>query len=45
MSGVWYLAIRYLAWHRWKAIILIAAVTLVVYLPLGLQLLVEQAAR
>ena len=45
MSGVWYLAIRYIAWHRWKAIILIAAVTLVLYLPLGLQLIVEQTAR
>lgn len=40
-----YLAWQYLRWHRWKAIILTAAVTLVLYLPLGLQLLVEQTAR
>lgn len=45
MSGVWYLAWRYLLWHRWKAAILVAAVSLVLYLPLGLQLLVEQTAR
>ena len=45
MSGVLYLAWRYLAWHRWKALILVAAVTLVLYLPLGLQLVVEQTAR
>jgi putative ABC transport system permease protein len=42
---VWYLAWRYLLWHRWKAAILVAAVSLVLYLPLGLQLLVEQTAR
>ena len=45
MSGVLYLALRYLAWHRWKALILVAAVTLVLFLPLGLQLVVEQTAR
>ncbi|MEP5765955.1 MAG: ABC transporter permease [Halieaceae bacterium] len=45
MNGVLYLAWRYLAWHRWKASILVAAVTLVLYLPLGLQLVVEQTAR
>ena len=45
MRGVWYLAWRYMRWHRWKASILVAAVTLVIYLPLGLQLVVEQTAR
>ncbi len=40
-----YLAWQYLRWHRWKALILVAAVTLVLYLPLGLQLVVEQTAR
>ncbi|MEH6616344.1 MAG: ABC transporter permease [Porticoccus sp.] len=45
MRGVWYLAWRYIGWHRWKASILVAAVTLVLYLPLGLQLVVEQTAR
>lgn len=45
MRGVWYLAWRYMGWHRWKASILVAAVALVLYLPLGLQLVVEQTAR
>lgn len=44
MSGIFYLAWQYLCWHRWKAVILVAAVTLVMYLPLGLQLLIEQTA-
>ncbi|MCZ6830775.1 MAG: ABC transporter permease [Gammaproteobacteria bacterium] len=44
MRGVLYLAWRYILWHRWKSAILIAAVTLVVYLPLGLQLVVERTA-
>ncbi len=44
MKGVFYLAWRYLAWHRWKTAILVLAVTLVIYLPLGLQLLVQQTA-
>jgi len=45
VRGVWYLAWRYMGWHRWKASILVAAVALVLYLPLGLQLVVEQTAR
>ena len=45
MSSVVYLAWQYLRWHRWKTLILTAAVTLVLYLPLGLQLVVEQTAR
>jgi putative ABC transport system permease protein len=45
VSGVLYMAWAYLRWHRWKTSILVAAVTLVLYLPLGLQLLVEQTAR
>lgn len=45
MKGVWYLAWRYMGWHRWKAFILVAAVAMILYLPLGLQLVVEQAAR
>ena len=45
MKSVAYLAWQYLRWHRWKAVILVAAVTLVMYLPLGLQLLIEQTAR
>ena len=45
MNGAWYLAWRYVIWHRWKVGILVAAVTLVLYLPLGLQLVIEQTAR
>jgi putative ABC transport system permease protein len=45
VSGVLYLAWRYLAWHRWKSCILVVAITLVLYLPLGLQLVVEQTAH
>ncbi|RLA49605.1 MAG: hypothetical protein DRR04_00805 [Gammaproteobacteria bacterium] len=44
MSGVFFLAWRYLLWHRWKTVILLLAVTLVIYVPLGLQLLVQQTA-
>ena len=44
MRAVMYLAWCYLRWHRWKTLILTVAVTLVLYLPLGLQLVVEQTA-
>ena len=44
MSGVLFLAWRYLLWHRWKTAILVLAVTLVIYVPLGLQLVVQQTA-
>jgi putative ABC transport system permease protein len=45
MKNVLYLAWRYLRWHRWKALILVTAITLVLYLPMGLQQVVEQTAR
>ena len=45
MKEVLYLAWCYLRWHRWKALILVTAVTLVLYLPMGLQQVVEQTAR
>lgn len=45
MSGTFYLAWRYLLWHRWKTAILVAAISLVLYVPLGLQLVLEQTAR
>ncbi|RLA55745.1 MAG: hypothetical protein DRQ65_00660 [Gammaproteobacteria bacterium] len=44
MSGVLYLAWRYLLWHRFKTAILVLAVTLVIYLPVGLQLVVQRTA-
>lgn len=44
MSRVLYLAWRYLAFHRLKTTILLAAITLILYLPVGLRVLVEQSA-
>jgi putative ABC transport system permease protein len=40
-----YLAGRYLAYHRLKTAILVASITLIVYLPVGLRVLVDQSAR
>jgi putative ABC transport system permease protein len=44
MADVLYLAWRYLAHHRIKTAILVASVTLIVYLPIGLRVLVNQSA-
>jgi len=44
MTDVLYLAWRYLVFNRWKTTILVLAVTLIAYLPVGLNLLVEQSA-
>ena len=40
-----YLAWRYLAYHRYKTAILVMSITLIVYLPVGLQVLVSQSAE
>ena len=45
MRDVLYLAYRYLAYHRIKTAILIASVTMIVYLPVGLNIVVSQSAR
>ena len=45
MKGIFYLAWRYLAWHRWKSLILVAAITLVIFLPAVIQVLIDQTAR
>ena len=45
MNQVLYLAWRYLAYHRWKTITLVGAITLIVYLPVGLRVLVDQSSR
>ena len=45
MSDVVYLAWRYLAYHRFKVGLLVAAIALVLYLPVGLNLLVQRASR
>ena len=44
MTDVLYLAWRYLAFNRWKTTVLVLAVTLIAFLPVGLNLLVEQSA-
>ena len=44
MSGTLHLAWRYLAHHRVKTAILVASVTLIVYLPVGLRVLVAESA-
>jgi len=45
MSDVLYLAWRYLTYHRFKTAILVASITLIFYLPIGLNLLVSLSAR
>lgn len=44
MKDVLYLAWRYLAHHRIKTGILVASVTLIIYLPVGLRVLVSRSA-
>jgi putative ABC transport system permease protein len=45
VKDILYLAWRYLAYHRIKSAILIAAITLIVYLPVGLNVIVGQSAE
>ena len=45
MRDVIYLAWRYLAYHRIKSAILIGAITLIVFLPVGLNVIVGQSAE
>ena len=45
MSDVLYLAWRYLAYHRVKTAVLVAAVAIIVYLPVGLNIIVSQSAK
>lgn len=45
MRDVVYLAWRYLAFHRVKSAILIAAIALIVFVPTGLRVLVQQSSR
>jgi putative ABC transport system permease protein len=40
-----YLAWRYLAFHRLKTAILVTSITLILYLPVGLRVLVEQSSQ
>ncbi len=45
MSRALYLAWRYLAYHRLKTAILVTSITLIVFLPVGLRVLVDQSSR
>lgn len=45
MSNVLYMAWRYLVHHRIKTSILITSITLIVFLPVGLQVLVSRSAE
>ena len=44
MKEALYLAWRYLAYHRVKTLILVTSITLIVFLPVGLNVLVGQSA-
>jgi len=44
MMNMLYLAWRYLAFNRWKTTILVLSVTLIAFLPVGLNVLVEESA-
>ena len=45
MNGVLYLAWRYLAYNRWKTTILVGSIILIIYLPVGLNVVVEQSGQ
>ena len=45
MSDVLYLAWRYLVYHRLKTVILVTSITLIIYLPVGLNVVVEQSGE
>lgn len=45
MRDVIYLAWRYLAYHRLKTAVLIASVAMIVYLPVGLNIVVRESAE
>ncbi len=45
MSGMFYLAWRYLAYNRWKTSILVGSIMLIIYLPVGLNVVVEQSGE
>ena len=45
MSGIFLLAWRYLAYHKVKTAVLVAAVATIVYLPAALDIVVRRSAR
>jgi putative ABC transport system permease protein len=45
MMGVLYLAWQYLRYYRWKTVVLVAAINLVIYLPAAVQVLINQTGE
>jgi putative ABC transport system permease protein len=45
VKDILFLAWRYLSFHRWKTAILIAVITVTVFLPLALELVLERSAE
>ena len=45
MNDILFLAWRYLTYHRLKSVVLIASITIIVYLPMGLNILMSQSAQ
>lgn len=45
MNGTLYLAWRYVAFHRLKSLILIGSITLILFVPVGLRVLVTQSSQ
>jgi putative ABC transport system permease protein len=45
MKGIFYLAWRYLAYNRWKTSILVGSIMLIIYLPVGLNVVVEESGE
>jgi putative ABC transport system permease protein len=45
MTSILYMAWRYLAYHRFKTAILVMSITLIVFIPVGLRVLVKQSER
>jgi putative ABC transport system permease protein len=45
VRGASYLAGRYLVFHRWKAALLVTALTLILFIPIGLRVLVRQSSE
>ena len=45
MKHTAYLAWKYLAYHRFKTAILVTSITLIVFLPVGLRVLVDQSSK
>ena len=45
MKGVWHLAWRYLCFHKYKTLVLVASIGLIVFIPTGLNVLVKKGSE